>query len=136
MRNLLNVKWCKFKTFYFQCYTYCSRWHNQSLSCALYLLGVTCEPPPKPDNMEFKFPYSVDYKSEVTYKCVDGYYMNSSHDTITCQQSGLWTDTPICKRKHLLLLYTQSLATKCLCTPRNYNYEQERKLGNFFLVCL
>ncbi|NXI37965.1 SUSD1 protein, partial [Galbula dea] len=83
-------------------FSYCTAnetWEPDTLSCK----GVDCGVPPPVLNA---YPASVTgttYGSEVTYSCVQGYFIASGNQTAVCSAKGQWHGTDlVCKEEELL----------------------------------
>lgn len=58
------------------------------------VLEVTCKPPHPPDNGHVSF-NSLEYESELKYKCDKGYHLSIDDETVFCTAEGTWSSTEV-----------------------------------------
>ncbi|XP_074992459.1 sushi domain-containing protein 1 isoform X3 [Calonectris borealis] len=94
-------------------FAYCTAnetWEPATLSCK----GVDCGVPPSVLNAHPASVSGTTYGSEVTYKCVHGYFVASGSQTAVCNAKGQWDGTDlVCKEidcgKPLLIPHTEMI---------------------------
>ncbi|XP_042643915.1 sushi domain-containing protein 1 isoform X5 [Tyto alba] len=82
-------------------FSYCTAnetWEPATLSCK----GVDCGVPPPVLNAHPASVSGTTYRSEVTYHCVHGYFIESGSPTVVCNAKGQWDGTDlVCKEEEL-----------------------------------
>ncbi len=96
-------------------YCLCSSSTCSYVNSNIFVLTVSCGPPPSIDNGSPGQPTSTMIRGEVTYTCDTGFILIGS-ETITCLSIGNWGSSPSCQSKwHFVLLLP--VTSLCFVVP-------------------